>query len=336
MRDLPPAPPGRAAAAPAAALRLPRRAPDARRLVVPHRAGAGRALRLTRRHAQPRIAMPMRDSRVRAPHRPRQEPVVAGPRRRLQRLPRRGRRATRLLIDCGNGVFAKLRRHAATSASTRCVLSHLHADHMLDLVPFAYALTYGPRLRGTAPALHVPPGRQGGAERLCGTWGSPTLIEDAFDLQRVRPVGRARAGRGAPSLPLVPHYVPYATRSSLRASGPRGGSCSAPTAPERRARRAARGRPTCCSSSRRCSPTPTRPIARAPQRGAGGRSARRAGSPRRAHALLRPARSPGAPGAGRASVRRPGRARRRGRELHDLSAPRFTKNAHICGQVLRL
>src|SRR5919202_3556415 len=52
---------------------------------------------------------------------------------------------TTVLIDCGNGVFSKLRRFRDYLAVDAVVISHLHADHFLDLVPFAYALTYAPR-----------------------------------------------------------------------------------------------------------------------------------------------------------------------------------------------
>ena len=52
---------------------------------------------------------------------------------------------TALLLDCGNGVFAKMRRFVDYVDVDAVVLSHLHADHFLDLVPFSYALTYAPR-----------------------------------------------------------------------------------------------------------------------------------------------------------------------------------------------
>ena len=51
----------------------------------------------------------------------------------------------RLLLDCGNGVFSKLRRFIDYVDVDAVVISHLHADHFLDLVPFSYALTYAPR-----------------------------------------------------------------------------------------------------------------------------------------------------------------------------------------------
>src|SRR6266480_7408050 len=75
-----------------------------------------------------------------------------------------------LLLDCGNGVFSKLRLFRDYVDVDAVVLSHLHADHFLDLVPYAYALTYAPRQQpvpvhrwnGTDdpahPVLHAPTG----------------------------------------------------------------------------------------------------------------------------------------------------------------------------------
>jgi ribonuclease BN (tRNA processing enzyme) len=52
---------------------------------------------------------------------------------------------TSVVVDCGNGVFGKLRQYIDYVDVDAVVLSHLHADHFLDLVPYAYALTYAPR-----------------------------------------------------------------------------------------------------------------------------------------------------------------------------------------------
>ena len=52
---------------------------------------------------------------------------------------------TTVLLDCGNGVFGKLRERVDYVDVDAVVLSHLHADHFLDLVPFSYALTYSPK-----------------------------------------------------------------------------------------------------------------------------------------------------------------------------------------------
>jgi ribonuclease BN (tRNA processing enzyme) len=103
--------------------------------------------------------------------------------------------ATNLLLDCGNGVFGKLRRHLDYVSVDAVVLSHLHADHFLDLVPFSYALTYAPRQQPVAvdrwpgsdsparPDLHAPPGAGDVFRRVVGAWGNDDLIEKAFTLR---------------------------------------------------------------------------------------------------------------------------------------------------------
>ena len=44
--------------------------------------------------------------------------------------------ATSLLLDCGNGVFSKLRLFCDYTELDAVLISHLHADHFLDLVPY--------------------------------------------------------------------------------------------------------------------------------------------------------------------------------------------------------
>src|SRR5918911_2862255 len=106
---------------------------------------------------------------------------------------------TAVLLDCGNGVFSKLRKFRDYTSVQGVVLSHLHADHFLDLVPYSYALTYAPRQQpvpvhvwpGTddpaRPALHAPPGAQAVFRRVAGAWGNDDLIELAFDLREYDP-----------------------------------------------------------------------------------------------------------------------------------------------------
>lgn len=50
-----------------------------------------------------------------------------------------------VLLDCGNGVFSKLRARRDYTQIDAVIVSHLHADHILDLIPYAYGLTYAPR-----------------------------------------------------------------------------------------------------------------------------------------------------------------------------------------------
>lgn len=52
--------------------------------------------------------------------------------------------AGRLWMDAGNGTFAVLQRLADFTTLDAVLLSHLHADHCLDLFPFYYALRFTP------------------------------------------------------------------------------------------------------------------------------------------------------------------------------------------------
>ncbi len=126
---------------------------------------------------------------------------------------------TRLLLDCGNGVFGKLRRVCDYVAVDAVVISHLHADHFLDLVPFSYALTYAPRQQpvpvdrwpGTdvpaRPALHAPAGATETFRRVVGAWGNEDLVEKAFLLREYGAEDVLEIGPLRVSFQLVDHFV---------------------------------------------------------------------------------------------------------------------------------
>jgi ribonuclease BN (tRNA processing enzyme) len=124
---------------------------------------------------------------------------------------------TALVLDCGNGVFSKLRRFRDYVDVDAVVISHLHADHFLDLVPFAYALTYAPRQQpvpvdrwpGTdhpaRPFLYAPAGARDTFRRVVGAWGNEDLIENAFELHEY--ADTIEVGPLTVRFQEVPHYV---------------------------------------------------------------------------------------------------------------------------------
>jgi ribonuclease BN (tRNA processing enzyme) len=126
---------------------------------------------------------------------------------------------TAVLVDCGNGVFAKLRERIDYVDVDAVVLSHLHADHFLDLVPYSYALTYAPRQQpvpvdrwpGTdcpaCPVLHAPPGARDLFRRVVGAWGNDDLIENAFELREYNPAEEIQIGPIRISFQSVPHFT---------------------------------------------------------------------------------------------------------------------------------
>ena len=52
---------------------------------------------------------------------------------------------TRILIDCGTGVLNRLLDACSLDKLDAVVLSHLHYDHMSDMLPLQYALQLNPR-----------------------------------------------------------------------------------------------------------------------------------------------------------------------------------------------
>jgi ribonuclease BN (tRNA processing enzyme) len=126
---------------------------------------------------------------------------------------------TRLLVDCGNGVFAKLRQHLDYTDLDAALISHLHADHILDLVPYAYALTYAPRQQPVAvggypgtdnparPRLIAPAGAAQCFRSLTGSWGSEDLIVTAFALEEYDAKATVEVGSLRARFKEVPHFT---------------------------------------------------------------------------------------------------------------------------------
>jgi ribonuclease BN (tRNA processing enzyme) len=126
---------------------------------------------------------------------------------------------TTVLLDCGNGVFSKLRLYRDYTAVDAVVISHLHADHFLDLVPFAYALTYAPRQQPTPvdrwpgtekparPKLYAPRGATELFRHVVGAWGNEDLIENAFDLEEFLPKSSLEVGTLKFRFQDVPHFT---------------------------------------------------------------------------------------------------------------------------------
>ena len=114
---------------------------------------------------------------------------------------------TVILLDCGNGVFGKLRARLDYREVDAVVISHLHGDHVLDLVPFAYALTLGPggRRRGSKPRLIAPLGAEAFFRRLTGTWEDDELILDAFAIEEYEPGSEHEVAGISVRTHAVPH-----------------------------------------------------------------------------------------------------------------------------------
>ena len=70
---------------------------------------------------------------------------------------------TNVLLDCGTGVLSNLSRHLPWESLSAVILSHLHYDHMSDLLPMQYALQFHPR---SAPLPVIAPETPSEVRRL--------------------------------------------------------------------------------------------------------------------------------------------------------------------------
>jgi ribonuclease BN (tRNA processing enzyme) len=85
----------------------------------------------------------------------------------------------RLVLDLGNGALGALQQYTGLGDVDAICLSHLHADHCLDMCGYSVFQNYHPDGPQPRIAVYGPPGTQ---ERLSRALGSDHLgMADAFD-----------------------------------------------------------------------------------------------------------------------------------------------------------
>ena len=92
----------------------------------------------------------------------------------------------RLVVDLGSGVVGSLQSHIGLLAVDAIYVSHLHADHCLDLVAYSYARRHHPD--GTPPPLPVY-GPVGTEERIHRAFEArpPRELAEVYDFREVAP-----------------------------------------------------------------------------------------------------------------------------------------------------
>ncbi len=147
-----------------------------------------------------------------------------------------------LVLDLGTGAFANLRRHVDYNRLDAIVISHMHADHFIDLIPLRYALCYGTLRRKRKLPLYLPPDGERMLHQLVSAFadeGGGHFITEVFDVRTYDPAATLAIGGGQLRFALTSHYIPaFAMRYE------RGGQSitySSDTAPETRIVDLARG-----------------------------------------------------------------------------------------------
>lgn len=125
-------------------------------------------------------------------------------------------RTWRILLDLGNGALGVLQRHADPLAIDGVFISHLHADHCLDLCGYYVMRKYHP----TGPQPRIPVwGPTGTADRMAAAYDLPADpgMNEEFDF-RVYGTQPVEIGPFVVEAVEVEHPIPaYALR--VRAHG---------------------------------------------------------------------------------------------------------------------
>jgi ribonuclease BN (tRNA processing enzyme) len=114
----------------------------------------------------------------------------------------------RVLLDIGPGVVAQLVRRHHPDELDAVVVSHMHADHMLDLVTLRYVYPWRQRAREDRLRVVLPPGSADQILDLAKGVGSAQHFESCFRLSEHD--GSTPLGFGGLSLQPIrtQHYVP--------------------------------------------------------------------------------------------------------------------------------
>jgi ribonuclease BN (tRNA processing enzyme) len=87
-------------------------------------------------------------------------------------------RQTNVVLDLGPGTLIELRKHADFRQLDAVVLSHLHLDHMLDVLALRFALAYNPIPSPRPVPLWLPPGGIAFMTRLARAFSKDTPAAD--------------------------------------------------------------------------------------------------------------------------------------------------------------
>ena len=114
----------------------------------------------------------------------------------------------RVLVDIGPGVVAQLLRQSHPAELDAVVVSHMHPDHMLDLVTLRYVYPWRSRPRDERLRVIVPPGSADQLIDLARGVGSAKFLDDAFRLSEHDGHTTMTFGRMSLTPVETQHYIP--------------------------------------------------------------------------------------------------------------------------------
>jgi ribonuclease BN (tRNA processing enzyme) len=114
-----------------------------------------------------------------------------------------------VLVECGFGILGRLRERVDLNRLLGVVISHLHADHFMDLVPLRYGLKYGRLREEPGLPLYGPPG----ATEFLATLGRALdgdvhFFDATYRLHEFEPGTPLQVGPFRFEFQRVKHFVP--------------------------------------------------------------------------------------------------------------------------------
>ncbi len=115
---------------------------------------------------------------------------------------------TSLLLDVGQGVVRRLQRAMKPTSLSAVLVSHMHADHYLDLVGLRYLFPWSEAAPRPLP-VHLPPEGRGRLDALATAISErPGFFDASFDVSEFDPDGPLAIGPLVIRFIRARHYVP--------------------------------------------------------------------------------------------------------------------------------
>lgn len=120
--------------------------------------------------------------------------------------------STNLVLDAGPGTLQELRKHTDFRTLDAVVLSHLHVDHMLDVIAMRFSLAYNPVKPERKTPLWLPPGGKAFFRKLAVIFAADGEPDDffggVFDVEEYDPDGTIQVGGMTLSFQPTVHFIP--------------------------------------------------------------------------------------------------------------------------------
>jgi len=144
-------------------------------------------------------------------------------------------------LDLGTGSLGNLRLHMEYDHIGAVVITHMHADHFIDLIPLRYALRYGEHRRSDKMPLYLPPNGERMLRQMVSAFadeGAGDFLAAVFDIHTYDPTKILHLGDAQLRFAHTAHYIPaFAVRYEREGTSL---TYSADTAPDARVSEIAR------------------------------------------------------------------------------------------------